>query len=367
MNILYIVSGINSFGGIESFCKNVVPLIDMDKYHIDFLITQNEPIGEMDRIYSDLGCKIYRLDSSGGVFKRVKKKKQLFKSLTDKYDIVHIHTVFTTAYYFAKLAHKYAKAKVIVHSHIASDYSFKSKIINNLARRNLCKFADLAMGCSANSAVFLFGRKVGGQATIINNGINLREFEFNQSVREKMRREMHISEDCFIMGTIGRMSPQKNLLYLIDIFYAFRTLNTNVKLLLVGDGACRESLENRVNELKISDDVIFTGARKDVVNMLNLMDCFVLPSFFEGLAISAVEAQANGLVCFISDTVTKDIDISKRNVFLNINRDAAEWACAIQNTDCERVNNTELLSASGFSANQSVKRLLEVYDKLMQK
>ena len=82
MNILYIVSGINSFGGIESFCKNVVPLIDMDKYHIDFLITQNEPIGEMDRIYSDLGCKIYRLDSSGGVFKRVKKKKQLFKSLT---------------------------------------------------------------------------------------------------------------------------------------------------------------------------------------------------------------------------------------------------------------------------------------------
>lgn len=368
MNILYIVSGINSLGGIESFCKSVIPLIDRSEFRIDILITQDEPVGEMDRIYGDVGCKIYRLDGPGNVFSRIKQKKQFFKQLGAEYDIVHIHTVLTTAYYFAKLARKYTKAKVIVHSHTANHYE-GAKFKNNLCRGQLNRYTDCRVACSKNAAQFLFGERQAQKAEIIYNPVDIDAFRFNPDVRESVRKNLGLSPDEIVFLHVGRLTPAKNHSFLLRVFSEIHKRKPDTKLLLCGEGDLRGPIEQQIEELQLTGSAMLLGNRHDVNEIMSASDCFVFPSLYEGLPTVLIEAQANGLPVACSDRITEEVIIDKGTGQLQIDS-VDPWVDAVLKLTEQRGRiqcDSEILEkiSSSFGKCNIAKHLSQTYREIV--
>lgn len=360
IRILQVVSGLN-YGGIELFLKNVLEHIPLDDIKMSILVTAPER-GALEDFFESK-CNVYHLRDSSTRRARKKGRIEFFKAHKNEFDIVHIHTVLTTCYSIAKIAKKYQNCKVIIHSHTAADYSFTAKIKNDFARSLMNKYADVRLACSRNSAIFLFGKKRSLDSIIINNGIDCDKFAFSESMRAEVRKELEISGDIFVLGNVGRMSAEKNQSFLVDIFSEFHKMQPKSKLLIVGDGELRTEIEKEIARLNLSNDVILTGAREDIYRLLNAMDCFVLPSHFEGLAISAVEAQANGLKCYLSNSISKEIDLSGRCEFLQSDKEAS-WALNISRADNRRSASNEYISRCGFDIRSAASHLLNIYSEL---
>ena len=162
---------------------------------------------------------------------------------------------------------------------------------------------------------------------MIPNGVDLKRFEFDINKRNQMRMTLGIKEDTMILGHIGRLSTPKNHKFLLNVFNQYHKINSNSKLLLVGDGELFESIKQHINKLDINDAVIMTGSKQNTEDYYQIMDIFLFPSLWEGLPVSVVEAQANGLQCIISDVITHDVDLTALIQYLPL--DEKLWLGAI--------------------------------------
>ena len=158
---------------------------------------------------------------------------------------------------------------------------------------------------------------------IINNAIDIEKFIFNQNIREKIRKQLNV-EDKFVIGHIGRFSYQKNHEFLVDMFKNISNENSEAVLLLIGEGNLKEKIVQKVKENNLEEKVIFLGTVKNINEIMQAMDVFVLPSYYEGLPVVGIEAQASGIDCFFSDTITTELKINDNVKFLNINN-TKEW------------------------------------------
>lgn len=319
--VLFVVSGLINCGGIESFCKTIVPQIDHEKYQIDFLI--NSPyIGESEKMFEELGCKMFHINSTS--FKaRVKERKEWFRNNAANYDIVHIHTVLATAGHTAKVAKKYGAKHIIMHSHTSHNYE-GTKLKNLLTKGMIKRHSDTMIGCSHTANSFMYG-KTNKKAIVLYNPIDMAKFIFNSQVREQVRKQLNI-EDKFVVGHVGRFAAAKNHEYLLKVFKEIKRLNKESKLLLVGDGELREAIIAKINELELKDDVILLGARNNVSDYMNAMDCLIFPSKYEGLTIVLIEAQVNGLPILASNLITEEVFVDKSNKRISISLPPTEWA-----------------------------------------
>ena len=145
---------------------------------------------------------------------------------------------------------------------------------------------------------------------MIPNGVDLDRFAFNKTRREEMRKKLGINKQTFVVGHIGRFTKPKNHKYLIELFSILKRTNSDCCLLMVGSGELFDDIRTYCEELNIMDSVIMPGSRADTENFYQAMDVFVFPSLWEGLPVSVVEAQANGLPCLISDEITKDVNLT---------------------------------------------------------
>ena len=193
----------------------------------------------------------------------------------------------------------------------------------------------------------------------MNNAIDTQRYIFDSDTRERMRKEMEL-EDSFVIGHIGRFNYQKNHEFLIDIFNEISKKEPKARLLLVGDGNLRPEIESKITRFGISDKVIMTGVRSDVPDLLQAMDCFVFPSHYEGLPVTVVESQAAGLKCFISEAVTREVDITGRCEFLHIDNPKG-WADKILSCNLKKVDTYEQIKAAGYDINTTAKQLQKFY------
>ena len=366
MNILYIVSGLSSRGGIESFCRNIIENIDLNEYQIDFLVTDTQ-VGDEEKFYENLGCTIYHIDGSGNFFQRAKKKKAFFKNCAKKYEIVHIHTVLTTAYLFAKLADKYLKAKVVVHSHTANNYK-GTKWKNFLCRALLNKYSQHKVACSKNAGEFLFGKTKCDNVEIVHNPIDIKRFSFNQKDREEKRKDLGIDKETFVVLIVGRMVEAKNYSFLLEVFKDF-SLSHKTKLLICGEGEERVSIERYIENNNFKKEVLLLGNVQDVEKWMSCADCFVLPSKYEGLPTVLVEAQVNGLPVLYSDKITKEVIFDEKAKELSI-EDKTAWMielCFIAEKKQERQELEEKFLKRGekhFGAHNIARQLEQYYEKV---
>ena len=352
-------------GGVEAVVMNYYRYIDKSKIQFDFICDEdstNIPYEEIEK----LGGKVILIPPYQKLFRYHKELKRILKE--GNYKIVHSH--INTLSVFSLFAAKCAKVPVrIAHSHSTTNKKEKKK---NLMKQVLKPFSKLFatdyMCCSELAGRWLFGDKLydEGKIYLLNNAIDLHKFEYNEKIREEVRKELNIDEKTFVMGHIGRFVTVKNHKFLLEVFHAIYKENKNSILLLAGQGPLKEKIEQKVKEMNLDKAVQFLGQRSDANRLYQAMDVFVLPSLYEGLPVVGVEAQAAGLLCVLSDDMTKETKVLETTTFLSLNEGAKKWADTIDNAtkQFERKNMLNEMAQKGFDIQKEVKKLEEIYRKL---
>jgi glycosyltransferase involved in cell wall biosynthesis len=194
----------------------------------------------------------------------------------------------------------------------------------------------------------------------LNNAVNVEEFLFNKEMRQKIRRELNVHDEL-VIGHIGRFNKQKNHEFLIDIFKLVVEKRPDAVLVMAGEGNLKPQIEKKVADLGLSSNVRFLGVRSDIANLMQGLDLFLFPSLFEGLPVVLVEAQAAGLKCLISDSITKETNITERIEFASLGESPEEWANKILSSTYEHVDTSKQLSEKGYDTKTMAKWLADYY------
>ena len=283
-----------------------------------------------------------------------------------KADILHIHadTAFKLFVYAfpAKLAGKH----VLVHSH-ASSINGKFRILKMLLHL-LCKpllpfTVDGCLTCSQNATEWMYCKSLQSETVWLKNGVDIKRFCFDEEERYVQRKRLDLEEGEYAIVIVGDLSFQKNPYFICDVMRKLCMKRDNVRLFFCGDGAEREGVEKYVERLELGDKVIFLGKQK-MDSVLNGMDLFVMPSKSEGLPVSGIEAQVNGLACIFSDRISKDAAIIPQAYFITI--DSVDmWCETIEKViplDIDRDSVCEIVDKTGFDIEDSAQYLFDYYE-----
>ena len=195
--------------------------------------------------------------------------------------------------------------------------------------------------------------------------IDLNNFLFDEKIRNEKRNEMGFLPTDMIIGHVGRFMKQKNHKFIIDIFYELYKRNNNYKLILIGQGPLQNEIEEKVKQLKIENNVLFLGQKKDVYKYYQAMDLFLFPSLYEGLGIAVIEAQTSGLPCVVSDEIPLKTKVSEKIKFISLKKSINVWCETINKmVKKEREININRIANAGFNIKTEVKKIEDVYNIL---
>lgn len=317
------------FGGSQAFVMNVYDHIDRTKVQFDFVVTPEEQKDLYTQV-EKLGGRVYVCPKyTGKNHHSYCKWWDNFFTEHPEYHVIHGHVRSTAAIYL-KLAAKHGLV-TIAHSHNTSNGKGISASVKNVMQLPIRSIADYLFACSDEAAIWLFGKKAITRTNYkwIPNGIDLHRFAFNKERRVQMREKLGIAEDTFVLGHVGRITSQKNHKFLVEIFAQYHQKHPNSKLLLVGDGELSEAVRQQCEQSSIAKDVIMVGAKKNTEDYYQVMDAFALPSLWEGLGIVAIEAQANGLPCLLSEYVPREA-VCAQNIHVLSLKSPNAWLQALE-------------------------------------
>ena len=339
-------------GGAESMCMNLYRNIDRELVQFDFVKHTNR-IGAFEEEILSLGGKIFSAPKFKG-YNLIQYQNWWKKHLDvhPEHLIIHGH-YFTASKYYFKICKN--KGRITVgHSHTDS----YSNIIKKIMIYGVEDYCDYRFACSQKAGELLYPHK---KFVIINNAIDINKFVFNEDIRRQIREEYGYRDDTLVIGTVGTIKDVKNPLGIVEIFNAAYQKNKNVRLLWVGrDGGMQKKAQEKINAYGLNDCVVFAGSRPDVFRLLQGMDAFILPSISEGLPVSVMEAQAAGLPCYISDTVTKDVDITGLCRFMS-NDKLSDWATSILEGKRIRFDTSSFIRKAGYDINLTAKSMQDFY------
>lgn len=364
IRILHVI-GIMNRGGAEAMIMNLYRNIDRTKIQFDFVENSFEP-AMYDEEIKQLGGKIYRCPHYNGKNHFTYKKwwERFWKEHHAEYQIVHGHIGSTAAIYL-KVAKKYGKY-TIAHSHSSgTDYSLK-QMLYKIISYNTRNVADFFFACSEAAGRDRYGKKVVNrpqQYKVLNNAIDTRIFVYDEEERKHVRQELNCKENQLVIGHVGRFTSEKNHTFIIDVFAEVIKTNPDAKLLLVGDGPLRTSIEIRAEEIGVKHNVCFIGVRSDVSSLMQAMDVLLFPSIYEGLPVTLVEAQATGLPCLISDAIPTECEITEglitvKELAVPVN----EWATVVSGLKNEhRCSRCDEIKKRGYDILETAKWLEDFY------
>lgn len=359
---ILIVDGKLICGGVEAFLMNIYRRIDKTKMQFDFLVHYNEKFHYDDEI-EKMGGKIYRLSfrNDKNYFKYIRDLKRFFVEHKE-YNIVWGH-MDGLARIYLKIAKKQGVKTTICHSHItSSEHSIKG-ILKSILKNNVWKYCDYRFACSTEAGKYLYGNH---DFQLIHNAIDIEKFSYNQQIRNKVREENNWKNKV-VIGHIGRFFPQKNHYYLIEIFDRISSLDDDFVLCLCGDGEEKENIKNLINEKGLQDKVKFTGNVSNVSDYYQAFDIFVMPSLYEGLPVTGIEAQTSGLKCIFSDTITKEVNLVNENtMFLPIgDENISKWVkYIIENKTYDRSDCSSIIRSKGYSIDDLVSNITRFMEKI---
>lgn len=360
INVLEVIGGMN-MGGAETFLMNVLRNIDKKKFQLFFLVYG-------DRVF-DYESEIKKL---GGIIIRIDGPKKYFdfKFLNDttrcikdyNIDVVHSHTYLNSMY--AVLAAKKAKVKnIIVHSHTTAPSKTRNiikKIYYRFSKYIINKYGSIFLACGVDAGKSLFYKR--NNFDIIDNGIIVERFKYSVDIRNKKRAELGIPNETICCFHVGRIDRNKNHAYLINVFNEFKKRNPDSKLILVGDGVLKKDIVKKVNDLGLKDSIVFLGKRRDVNELFSAMDILLFPSIHEGLPVTMIEAQANGIPIIASSNIDKDADFTNTVEFLPIDISCKKWADMINEKAGKRFHNYKTTLRSKYNMKKNVSKLEHIYE-----
>lgn len=337
---------------------------------IDILIFDDKHHYELEDTFNQMGITIYKVSwpTISGLFKCCSDLNKFFRMHHD-YNIIHAHTSSKAVLplYYAK---KYGINIRISHSH-NTDFQTKNLILKTIGiilKIPLKRLSTHYFACSTEAAIWLFGKHLveQGKVSILKNGIFVNNYSYNIQQRQEIRQQLNFAENDVIIGNVGRFTHQKNHDFLIDIFNSYHSINKNSKLLLIGAGELVDMIKEKVSNLGLSDSVIFFGFCSNAQKFYQAFDIFLMPSLYEGLPFVGIEAQAAGLPCFFSDTITKELKITQSVYFISLNKTPDFWAEKIDTCmqSFKRLDVKDYITAAGYNIECEVKKLIEYYKKI---
>lgn len=346
-------------GGLESYIMNIYRNCDRNRLQFDFVI-----FGDKNIVYTD------EIESLGGRIYHIPRKKQSVKLHYQKMREIFGHQKYEAVYFqfnmkplsldLFRYAKKYGVEKRIIHSHNTTEpkMSVKDRIREKLADMKLDKYVNYRFACSYDAGKWMFGNR---DYKVIPNCVDCDDFRYDTERRNAKRKELNL-ENKYVIGTVGRLQPAKNPGYIIDIINAYTKKDKNAVLLHIGVGELKNTIDNKIKELNLQDNVIMLGQRSDIADLMNVMDAFILPSLHEGFPIVLVEAQATGLRCYVADNITGDCNITGNVKYLPIDTDPDIWADAIeQDKELERTDMSDVVRKKGYDIKTMAKEMEEFF------
>lgn len=357
IRVLQVVTNMDR-GGIETMLMNYYRYMDRDRVQFDFLVHRKQRAAYDDEIEA-LGGRIFRLKRLIPWQQSYLKELDAFFAKHTEYKIVHIHQDCLSSV-ILKAAKRNGVPVRIAHSHTSSQNRDLKYPVKLFYMKKIPTYATHLFACGSQAGDWMFG---GHPYQTMKNAIDAAQFSYNYVRAEEVREKLKIGKGEYVVGHVGSFGLLKNHAFLIDVFGKLAEKNENARLLLVGDGPRKNEIINKVNALGLADKVIFTGIRSDVADLMQVMDVFVLPSLYEGLPVTMVEAQAAGLPCVISDRVPQECILTKDLVStVSLSESAETWAEAIlEKRAIARTNRFAEIEALGFDVTTEVKKLQEFY------
>ncbi|HOO07067.1 MAG TPA: glycosyltransferase [Ruminococcus sp.] len=361
IKVLHYAPGFRS-GGIESRLLDWYRNIDRSKIQFVLIKLNNEDDTENMREFLRLGGKHYNLPSftlknyiafSKGIKKIIKE---------EKIDVVHVHDV-NSGYFVLKIAKALGVKCRILHSR-TTEYlpNEKNLWIKKILKGKSYKYANHYFACSYEAGIWGIGEERKDEVIVIKNGIQTNYYQYDENIRHKIRRELNV-ENKKVIGSIGRLSPQKNIPYLLNIFNLLSQKHDDYVLVLVGEGN-RKPIIDFIKEHGLEDKVILTGERKNVWDYYMAFDIFVGTSLYEGFGTTAIESQATGLPTILSTGFPEVVVLSNLTNRLSFD-DANQWVSLIEAKIGKRNyhQGMESVISSGYSAESVAKYLQDFYEK----
>lgn len=351
-------------GGVESYLLSYCGelLRNHPDLTFEFVIYGETP--DFARPLIESGCVFHE------VIPRTVKPVANYRDLVDlvdegAYDLLwfNVNTLSDITLY--RIAKKH-RVKTLVHSHNSKLMGNRvNAFLHHLHQPFVEKTADFVTACSGDAARFLFSEPLvdSARCRVLPNAIDCDAFRFCPEERTVIRNELGL-DDQFVVGHTGRFATQKNHEFLLDVFKEICILHSNSKLLLLGSGSEEHQIRKKISLLDLQDSVLLLGSVEDAFRYYSAMDCFVFPSLFEGLGLSLLEAQANGLHCVASDRVPDEAFVKENCLKMSLEESPADWARACLNKDrdvSKRMSAADCLRGRGYDISTSSEELFKLF------
>lgn len=358
--ILMVIGSLDYCNGITSYAMNYYEKLRDKDYEIDFAVHYN-----FDSVYKkrilDNGNNVYfmgdfSLKSMSGLRKRIRK---LYSR--NNYDIIHCH-ILNVAYFYFKEAEKKNISCRILHSHATRNSDKKLKNFRNYFLKKLAlKYTTTRFACSKYAGDYLYGTE--RQYYVIRNAIDYSRFSFQESWSQKIKKDYAIQENELVLGFVGRFTAQKNLSFLLNIFKGLRDISFDFKGFIIGDGEQKDMIVRFISENKLEENIIVLESRTDIYEFYSVFDILLLPSIFEGLPVTAVEAQVSGCKVYCSSTITKELNFTNQCVYLPI-ENVEPW---VKKIVAEPLDRRHICVVNDYNINTEAERLAKLYGQLLER
>ncbi len=355
-------------GGIETMIMNIYRNIDREKVQFDFLAHYGKEAAFNEEIRA-LGGRIYEMPAIRDethiyywkVFEYINALNKFFKEHKE-YKIIHCHMTNTASLYMP-IAKKHGVTCLVSHSHSTKGKAGLVGVVTDFLHKPIYKYATDMFACSEAAKNWFYPRKLidDGKIKVIANAIDAEKFRYNPQKRSEMRAKLGL-ENKPVVACVARFRPEKNQAFLIDVLREMLKIRKDAMLVFAGDGPCEEDCKKKAAEYGISENVLFLGMRPDVPDILQAADAFALPSFWEGLPVTGIEAQASGLHCVVSDGVTEEIDALGMVEFVSLKEPVEVWAKKlIEAAEKPRLDTYDSIKSSGYDIHTTVPWLQDFY------
>ena len=320
-----------NYGGTEAVVYGIYERLDHSLVQFDFLNVYGRPIAKQAELEAQ-GAHVYDLllKRREGYLKYAKGIKAFFRQHASEFSAIVCNVQFMDQIDMAKWAKKFHIPTRIIFCHNSGSGlppSRLSRLAASLNRIQAHRYATQFLAVSQLAAQATLSPKDAKRCLIFKTGISTDHFCFSPTKRSRFREEFGYSAEDVLFGSAGRFDPQKNQFFLLDIFAAIHQLEPRSKFVLAGKGDLEQPLRKRALELGIEDSLRLITNLNDLDAMYCGIDCFLLPSLFEGLPIVLLEAQCSGLPCLASsEKIPAETKILSSFIFLSLKDGPQIWA-----------------------------------------
>ena len=357
--------------GIATAARNLYFHLDRNAFQYDYLIRERSK-GNIDRDLSRMrkyGAHIHYMDylPTGFTTDNLNRLRELLISIPNICG-VHVHD-FALNVDPLILANEMKLPIKIIHSHVqATEEMIKKRRLSSLEKKKLNAIRSdrfVRLACSNYSGDYAFG---GLSYTIIRNAIDVKRFSYNHVHRSIVRKSLNIPDNAPVLGFVGAHDDRKNPMFALRVFNAFHRLDPSSHMIITGNGYLFEDLKEYVHKEGLSEHTHFLGYQNEIELFFNAMDLLIVPSKSEGLPYALIEAQACGLQCLVSDSISRMSIITPLITMLPLKQGAFVWAETVYsklNESQKRISDSIKITDAGYDIRETIKRIEHIYDSCL--